>query len=51
MLCEGLYLLRSPTNARRLPKADGNAPAHIDVSERGLDDPDAAGPAWTHRHP
>lgn len=44
-LREGSYLLCSPANARRLLTAYENALAHIDVSERELIDPDAAGPA------
>ncbi|WP_406160059.1 type II toxin-antitoxin system Phd/YefM family antitoxin [Streptomyces canus] len=44
-LREGSYLLRSPTNARRLLKAYENALGNINVSEHELIDPDAADPA------
>jgi antitoxin YefM len=44
-LIEGSYLLRSPANARRLLKAYENALGNINVSERGLIDPDAVDPA------
>lgn len=41
-LREGTYLLRSPTNARRLLKAHENALNRIHVAEHDLVDPDAA---------
>lgn len=40
-LREGAYLLRSPVNARRLLEAYENALSGLNLTERGLIDPDA----------